>query len=587
VTVWSIGNENPATELLYDTGRRAKQLDPTRLICYPMTPTVFKNNFDTIPEFVDLYDEHYPGDAELLELAKKVKRPMVFSEYVHAWGLGFDRLQDQWEVMQATPQFAGGAIWHFQDQGLLLKSKKSFDPQKPIGAVWLDEKNLFDTHDADGCDGIVYSDRTPQTDFFETRKVYSPVQIAEKSAAVQPGAQEISLTVENRHDFRALAGMKLAWSLQRNGAEIQSGEVPLKAAAHEKETVRIAVNIPADASKDVLALNVRCVDEKDFQITERAVRLELAEAKRGSWISHLPAADQPVVTEGETELKITLPQWSLAVERATGSLTLRDAAGKILVAGIFPHSGRKFILNDRRLVGEMGRGKQADVWPASTLTKLDVPEIKITKQKSTVRLTVSGSYPRTDATNQAFVGGYQADILPSGAITISYDFAPKNSKAVLLEAGLSIVLPDSLAEFRWIGQGPYAGYPGKDRLDESGIFHLNRDDLYFQGNRRETELALLTAASGTGIALMTQPGDVAVERAGDTTILSHNAVLSGLGNKGVPPVTLIKAKDTPHITGSFTLVPLGENWPAQLTRWFGQPSGAKEIFKPFYHSYDQ
>jgi beta-galactosidase len=152
---------------------------------------------------------------------------------------------------------------------------------------------------------------------------------------------------------------------------------------------------------------------------------------------------------------------------------------------------------------------------------------------------------------------------------------------------LSVLLPPELTEFRWIGQGPYAGYPGKDRLTEFGLFHLNREDLRFQGNRRETEVALLTSAAGAGVALVTTPADVAVERDGDQTLLSHNAVISGLGNKGTSPETTVDAAKTGRVAGSFTLVPLDDEWPAALVRWFGKPSPARDVLRPFYRSYDQ
>ena len=83
---------------------------------------------------------------------------------------------------------------------------------------------------------------------------------------------------------------------------------------------------------------------------------------------------------------------------------------------------------------------------------------------------------------------------------------------------------------------------------ESGLFHLNREGLRFQGNRRETDHALLTTPAGTGVALVTTAGDAAVERDGDTTLLSHNAVIGGLGTKDTLPETTVDAEKTPHIT---------------------------------------
>ena len=37
------------------------------------------------------------------------------------------------------------------------------------------------------CDGIVYADRTPQTDYWQVRKVYAQVQLTVPSFEVGPG----------------------------------------------------------------------------------------------------------------------------------------------------------------------------------------------------------------------------------------------------------------------------------------------------------------------------------------------------------------------------------------------------------------
>jgi beta-galactosidase len=581
VLVWSIGNENPITDVELEAGRLAKELDPTRPITYPKIGSYFAKNYQRIPDFVDVYAPHYPTNDTLRDYAQKLKRPTIVTEYAHALGLATDRIQDQWDIIQANPIFAGGAIWHFMDQGLLRTSSEPVDTSKPTTLVWLDKFRHYDTHGLDGTDGLVYSDRTPQTDFWETRKVYSPVQVAERSVPVKPGDQGVVLTAENRHDFRTLDGMTLAWSLQRNGSELQKGTVPLHAAPHEHETLRIPAHIPANSGGDVLLLNLTCIDENNQQIIERAVRLDLLDTRRTDWVNRLPVAGGPNIVENATEISVRLPRWVLRIERASGTLSIRDHAGKVLVAGIYPHSGRKSTM------AEDLSAKNTGLWRMSTLAKLEAPVVKVTKHEGAVRIAISGRYPRPDAADQAFVGGYQLDIAPTGAIAISYEFAPLDTKGTLSEAGLSVVLPSEMTDFRWIGQGPYAGYPGKDRLNEFGIFHLNREDLRFQGNRRGTELALLTTTGGAGVALAMPAGDVAVERDGDTTLLSHNALVGGLGNKGTRAETSIALSKTPSVAGSFTLVPLGDAWPQALTRWFGKPAAATKVFRPYYHSYDQ
>lgn len=455
------------------------------------------------------------------------------------------------------------------------------DINKPTMYVWPDKHHYYDTHGLDGCDGIVYSDRTPQPDYWETRKVYAPVQIPQTSVRVTPGNQEITLTVENRYDFRTLKNVRTAWALQRNHDVIQKGEVPLHAKSHETGVLRVPVNIPAGAATDVLMLNLHCMDENGLQINERTVKLELPDSNLDAWLASLPKNSTPIVTDSANAVKITFPKWVLTVERPTGTFTIHNSSGRILVAGIYPHCGRK-------LTGpERGRAKRMDTWRASILTENDMPAINVMREGPDVLLRVSGQYSRPDAPEQAFVGGYQAEITPSGAIAISYNYTLRNATGELPAAGFSVVVPAEMTDFRWIGQGPYAGYPGKDRLNEFGLFHLNREDLRFQGNRRGTALALLTTVKGEGVTLATTPGDIAVERDGKQTLLSHNAVISGLGNKGRSPDHLVDATKIRQIAGSFTLVPLENQWPTQLTRWFGEPDAADQIFHPFYHSYDQ
>lgn len=611
VIVWSIGNENPITDLLLEAGHRAKEIDPTRPICYPTIGSYFDKNYEKFPEFVDIYSPHYPSVPTLRGYAHKLTRPVILTEYAHAWGLAADRIQDEWGILQETPGFAGGAIWHFMDQGILRTSGQPVDPSKPTKDVWTDPTHYYDGHNNDGTDGIVYSDRTPQFDFWETRKVYSPIQIAGRSAKVKSGGQDITLSVENRHDFRDLKGMTLAWSLQRNGAEIQKGDVPLAAKARGKETLRIPVTIPADASGDILTLDLRCTDEKGLQITERTLRLDLPETYHGAWTERLSGSSQPAVTENASGVEIRKGSWVLVVSKTSGELTIRDQAGRVLLAGLYPHPGRKLTMAETR------NAKKAGTWQPSTLRQAETPAVGVTREGADILLSVSGTYPRPAAKqetrdkpakktgdplldqeassahqqssgSEAFVGGYRARIAANGSIAVSYDYVPTNATGRLSEAGLSLAMPPGFTEFRWIGQGIYPGYPGKDRLDEFGIFHLNRDDLRFQGNRRETETALLTTPSGEGVAItMETPTDISVERDGESTLLSHNAVISGLGNKGSAPEASIDAEKTPHVAGSFTLVPLSNEWPEVLTRWFGKPSPTKEVFRPFYHSYDQ
>lgn len=581
VIIWSVGNENPLTQVELEACRLAKTLDPTRPVCLPKTGGVFGKVHDQLPEYVDVYSPHYPDVATLRRWAESLSRPIILTEYAHALGLAMDRVQEMTEIFQACPRLAGGAVWMFQDQGILRTNRTAVDRTRPTLYAWVDKQRFYDTHGNDGCDGIVYSDRTPQPDYWLVRKAYAPVRIIGGPMRVTPGERNMELTVENRHDFRALTGMKLVWSLHRNGSEIQHGELALHAPARERETVTIPVRIPSDSAHDILSLNLRCVDRTGVQITERTIRLELPGATHTNWLATIPARGWPLVRETADRIRVEFGKGVITVTRTNGAVTISRVDGRPVVIGLWPRSGRKLTMAEER-----ARPKTR-AWPGAILTNIEDAVVSVVRSNQHVEITISGKYPVPGTNACAMVGKHRLEIDARGLINVAYDYMP-TGKGMITEAGLCLELSPELTEFRWIGQGPYAGYPGKDLLNEFGIFHLNREDLRFQGNRRQTELALMTTPTGSGVVLVpVVPGDVAVERYGQGTLLGHNAVISGLGNKGEPPETMVKAETAPRISGGFTLVLVPDSWPAQLVRWFGRPRRAPEVIKPFYHSYDQ
>lgn len=582
VIIWSVGNENQNTPLTLATGQRVKELDPSRPMCFPQVGSYFGRSYEELAEWVDIYAPHYPVVSTVKRYAETLKRPVIFTEYAHALGLATDRIQDEWAVMQAAKHIAGGAVWMFQDQGILRKADKPTDLATPSLYAWKDPLHYYDTSGNGGMDGIVYSDRTPHSDYWQVRKVYSPVQIAERSLTARVGEQSFTLKVENRFDFRALNGFKLAWTLQKNGAPVRKGTIPLKAAARTTEDVAISIRIPDDLPKNYYTLELRCLDERDQSFYERSLRLEPETKLAPDHDLFLSLKASPVeFNESPTEIRVTHARFNLALNRATGAIVVRDPTGKTLVNGIGPHTGRRFT------EAEALRPKTTPIWTGALLTAPIDVVTDVARTEAGVRVRVRGKYPRPEVATQFIEGEYTLLVTANGSIDLTYDFAPVAATGTFLEAGLAIAIPAVASDFRWIGQGPHAGYPGKDQLNEFGRYRLDRDDIRFQGNRREVALAMLTNTTGTGVLIATGSADVAVERSTDGTTLSHNAVLSGLGNKGVNPESPVRSEDIKRLTGQFTLLPLTDSWPSTLTRWVGKPGEALAVERPFYRSYDQ
>ncbi len=285
--------------------------------------------------------------------------------------------------------------------------------------------------------------------------------------------------------------------------------------------------------------------------------------------------------ETAATVTVTHPNFRLTADRATGEITLRDAAGATLAAGLRPHAGR------RLTEGEFVRAKKESPWSYPLLAVATPPKITVARSGNDITLRVHGRYPRPEAPDEALEGELNLTVKPNGLIEVAYDYIAVNGHGLLLETGVALAGAATATEFQWVGQGPYAGYPGKDALNEFGRFHLSRADLNFSGNRRGVELAALVSPSGTGVLLIPEaPADVAVENNATGVVLSHNAVLAGRGTKFVGPDTFPKADTTGHIVGRFTLLPLTPAWPPLLRDWLGDPAAAKPL-EPYYHSYDQ
>ncbi len=593
VLFWSVGNENPVNELGNNTGKLVKQLDPTRPVMFPTIGSYFAENHPRMSDAQDIYAPHYPALKRVREYARTLTRPILFTEYAHQRGLARagTAVQDLWEQFYQSPRIAGGAVWVFQDQGLLRTTDDATGVKDGDLMAWIDAHRYYDTHGFFAMDGLVYSDRTPQTDYWLVRKVYSPVQIKERAPPARPGDQMLSFDVENRHDFRSLAGFHLVWALQQNGSVLRQGSVALAAPPKRTETVSVSVSLPAKPEDDVFTFALRCEDETGRSIYERDLRLDtgLSDGARLSALRASVSAGELGLDQDDDRIVVRHPGYRLELGRHTGRLALRKPDGEVLVSDFGPHTGRNPTIND------MGKGRERlpELWAGSLLTEVTDLKTEARRTAEGIEITVGGRYPRPGKPEEAVVGACTLRISPDGVIEVGYDYAPEHATGELLEAGFALSVPAAQSEFRWLGEGPYAGYPGKDRLNEYGLFHLNRDDLYFPGNRRSVELALLAQPAGPGLLLVGSRLTVDLEKQGEATILSHLACVPGERGaqegqgENVDISSRLKAASLNTISGRFILLPLSSEWPGPLVRWFGAPDRRVPVLKPFLRSYDQ
>ena len=158
------------------------------------------------------------------------------AEYAHALGTDLGQLQDIVDEWYNSPKLAGGAVWEFADQGIQRVSMDNVDKEKPTEYTWLTPSIYYDTESILGTDGIMYADRTPQTDYWQVRKVYSPVQVR----IDQKDDDNVILKFLNRFDFRDLSSIKGKLELYADNKLVNSEELPLKCAPRNTLSLKIS-----------------------------------------------------------------------------------------------------------------------------------------------------------------------------------------------------------------------------------------------------------------------------------------------------------------------------------------------------------
>ncbi|MFT3751790.1 MAG: glycoside hydrolase family 2 TIM barrel-domain containing protein [Paludibacter sp.] len=594
IIVWSVGNENPLTKMCLETGEYLSELDNTRPHCFPEKGSDFaKIQEKTIPASVDILTPHYVNASKLKEYSNKFDRPMIVTEYAHALGLDFDKVETLWEIMYANPKLAGGSVWHFFDQGILRKSSEKTIPGTFTTSVWRDSVSVYDNCGNQGADGIVYANRVPQTDYWQLRKVYTPVKLLDDMLQVSSGKQTVSLKLNNRYDFSNLSETQCVWTLYADTAVLETGNSKLSCAPHDTMSLKININMPEQTAANYYYLKLQFSDKNNYSFYEKVYPLQIR--------NHVTDFRQKMALKtGKPVLKasrISNGNFNLELAPQTGMIKLTDLSGLNLIAdGPYARMGRKTTMSEQSmttknaptniddpLMAEKNSTEKSPFWTPHLLTQPQMKVESITANKMVVNYT----YERQNGKGQFISGKVIYTVSDSGRIDVQYRFVPIQAKGVALEVGLSFLIPALFTELRWVGNGPYPTYPGKSRLDEFGFFHLNSADLNYQGNRSNVDIAVLSNALGKGIAIVANSANVAVENSSEGIIISHNALVSGRFNKKTMPDKQIHVEKLEEIAGQFSIIPLNEVWPDALQKMFGTPTKVAKPFVPFYNSYDQ
>jgi beta-galactosidase len=279
IVMWSLGNESGTGRNLAAMSQWVHDRDAERPVHY---------EGDYTGEYTDVYSRMYPTLQETesigggtptpllgcgpAEAARQRSKPFIHCEYVHAMGNGPGQIAEYEALVDRYPRLHGGFVWEWRDHGLLAKT--------PTGEDYYAYGGDFGEVVHDGnfvMDGLVLPDDTPTPGLAEFAAVVAPIRLA---------VSDTTVLVENRYHSASTAGLRLCWTLSRNGVVEASGRLSTGiVAARESATVPVPAEVLAAATSELAP-----GDELWFDLT-----VELAGPTAWADTGHVVARTQRLV----------------------------------------------------------------------------------------------------------------------------------------------------------------------------------------------------------------------------------------------------------------------------------------------------
>lgn len=236
IIFWSLGNEagyGPNFEKAYDA---VKAIDSSRPVQYEQAGQQGKTDV-FCPMYYDYNscEKYCQGDNP---------RPLIQCEYNHTMGNSGGGFKEYWDLIRKYPNFQGGFIWDFADQGLRGTSKVTGLP------IWMyggDEGRYPASDHNFNCNGVVLPDRTFNPHAYEIQHYYQSIWV--NNINMSNGTAELY----NENFFRDMSNIKAVVSILVDGKVVLTSDVPelTGLAPQQKKTINLA---GLSVVRDVMAI---------------------------------------------------------------------------------------------------------------------------------------------------------------------------------------------------------------------------------------------------------------------------------------------------------------------------------------------
>lgn len=441
VSVWSLCNESSFGRNLALTWEWVKKSDPTR----PCSAGQSGN--------LEIATYHNPTSMQRLKDTAGLPMPVLYDEGMaifHGWGMaaGLELdpgLRDYWVTAHIEPRDGiyaadnqmGVMIWAWVDDAALVPGRgirywRADSPKMSFAdrVYRMPGRGII----GDYMWGTVDGWRRPRPEWWLTKKLFSPIQIAEKPLAIPEAGRPIIVPVENRSTFTNLKDFPCKWSIAS-----QSGEVHTDVAAHSKGEILIPATSPQGRGKNAPAdqiLKLEFFSAAGDMVDGYNLAFKAHEVPKAPWSgqsARIVMHDRRKSLSYEAPVRFLGKDCTLEYDRSTG-LLLTATAGRevVLVSGPSLH-----VLNNAAPSETTPGG-----WRFAS-GEVDADGV----------LSWKGAY------GAEFTGGYRIRMDEAGDIVVEYDFAYSGAERASREIGLQFELPIGFEHLTWDRRAEWSYYP--------------------------------------------------------------------------------------------------------------------------------
>lgn len=437
VVYWSTCNESNYGIIFQLAHRYAKMLDPTRPVGGTYAPLEMDN---------DIYVLHHPTNIyDHIEETKKLNKPVFYDECLtvpHGWNdLAHSEEVDpgmhdmwEWKILDIRRQIMGGEnqvgtmSWAWVDDAFLLPGRGITNSRREMAQI-LYQNAVYKMpgrgYQGDTVWGMVDGWRRPRPEWWEAKKVYSPVIIEEKPLNLPMRAGEpVSVPVENMNWFANLNAYTCKWSI---GGE--EGTARANVPPSSKGVLHIPAHVMADE-----VLTLKWYDETGRLVD--AYNLRFMTHHESVWRLGKPA-------EVSVENDRYLSGARAVYLRAHGSELAFDQVSGVLMWG----------LKDNEEV--LLHGPTFHILRSDDALTENPVDWKFSGESH-----APGVIRWNGAFGTDFVGGYEIRMDEASEIQIDYSFTYKGAQDLYArEIGLQFEVPLSYDRLDWDKQSAHSYYP--------------------------------------------------------------------------------------------------------------------------------